>query len=158
MTQAQTPTLTQTHLHLENGTGELRSPLRLALGTILTLRMRGHSRTNGQEYFAPAIVLQQFQPGGEIAAIIMDDTSGVSINPCYAIRDLTTVGDGGQRRLVELQSNIGEILFDPNQQRDLFFSVSELQGIYSRQIDTIRALESRVKMLEELLTSDPKKK
>ena len=90
-------------------------PRRFEPGTILTLRMRGHSRSPvaGQDYFAPAVVLDQFMPGGEISVLIWDSSAGTHYNGAYAIRELGVRGQGAEREMYELQSNVGEVLFSP---------------------------------------------
>src|SRR5580698_2356985 len=93
----------------------LDPPRRFEPGTILTLRMRGHSRSPvaGQDYFAPAVVLDQFMPGGEISVLIWDSSAGTHYNGSYAIRELGVRGQGSEREMYELQSNVGEVLFSP---------------------------------------------
>ena len=93
----------------------LDPPRRFEPGTILTLRMRGHSRSPvaGQDYFAPAVVLDQFMPGGELSVLIWDSSAGTHYNASYAVRELSSRGEGNQREMYELTSNVGEVLFSP---------------------------------------------
>jgi hypothetical protein len=108
--------------------GTLRPPQRLEIGSIVTLRMRGHSRTEGKEYFAPAIVLDQHQPNGEIEALVFDPTAGTHYNPSYQIRDISSRGEGATRELYEVQSNIGQVLFSPETFEQVQQAVAELQA------------------------------
>ena len=103
-------------------------PRRFEPGTILTLRMRGHSRSPvaGQDYFAPAVVLDQFRPGGEISVLIWDSSAGTHYNASYAIRELGVRGEGNQREMYELQSNVGEVLFSPEAFASAVASVGQL--------------------------------
>lgn len=91
----------------------LAPPQQYEVGTLLMLRMRGHSRTDGQEYFAPAVVLHQHMPNGEIEVMIWDSTAGTHYNPAYPVRDLSTRGEGAERELFEERSNVGQVLFSP---------------------------------------------
>jgi hypothetical protein len=91
----------------------LAPPQQYEVGTLLMLRMRGHSRTDGQEYFAPAVVLRQHMPNGEIEVMIWDSTAGTHYNPAYPVRDLSTRGEGAERELFEERSNVGQVLFSP---------------------------------------------
>lgn len=92
----------------------LAPPMQLEQGSIVTLRMRGHTRTAGLEYFAPAVVLNQHMPNGEIEVLIWDSTAGTHYNPAYQIRDVSSRGDGPERELYEVQSNVGKVLFSPD--------------------------------------------
>jgi len=92
----------------------LEPPQQLEVGSIVTLRMRGHTRTQGLEYFAPAVVLNQHSPNGEIEVLIWDSTAGTHYNPAYPIRDLSSRGEGPERELYVVQSNIGKVLFSPD--------------------------------------------
>ena len=79
----------------------LPEPQQLPQGSIVTLRMRGHSRTNGQEYYAPAVVLAQYANiTGDIEVLIWDSTAGTHYNAAYPVRDLSTRGDGAERRTI----------------------------------------------------------
>src|SRR5580704_7417406 len=91
----------------------LAPPVTYEPGTILTVRMRGHSRSPvpGYEYFAPAVVLEQFMPNGEISVLIWDSSAGTHYNPSYPVRELDVRGSGPERELYELQSNVGQVLF-----------------------------------------------
>src|SRR5580658_3630749 len=84
-----------------NRSKALAEPRRFEPGTILTLRMRGHSRSpvSGQDYFAPAVVLDQFLPGGEISVLIWDSSAGTHYNASYAIRELGVRGSGNEREM-----------------------------------------------------------
>ena len=86
-------------------------------GTILTLRMQGHSRSPvpGQGYFAPAVVLEQFEPNGEISVLIWDSSAGTHYNASYPIRELSSRGVGNEREMFVAQDNIGEVLFSPRE-------------------------------------------
>lgn len=129
----------------------LQPPTPLEVGTILTLRMRGHSRTGGADYFAPAVVLEQFQPRGEITCLIWDSTSGNAFQHAYPIREVTSMdrlvddGNGGhvQKRIeYEAQSNIGQVLFSP---RQFAFVIEDIQSLTTAVGD----LAGRVVRLEK---------
>ena len=157
---------------------------RYALGTILTLRMPGHSRTNGAEYYAPAIVLSQHPVtqtgGGEIEVIIFDSTSGTSYQHAYAVRELGTheeiveVPVAGsdppvttpvpQRVYYEVRSNVGEVLFDPAITASVTERIEILEGMLAlmRQSqlavevgNRLEALEARAAALEAAVTAPP---
>lgn len=121
----------------------LKSFLRLETGAIVTLRMRGHTHSpGGLEYFAPAVVLAQYNdPYGSIDALVWDSTAGTHMATGYHVRELGARGDGGEREMYELQSNIGEVLFSP----DRFKEVIEQHYILHTQIT---ALQKRVGALE----------
>ena len=69
----------------------LEPPQVLETGTLVLLRMAAHSRSpNQQEYFAPAVVLAQYEPNGEIDALVWDASAGNAFVHGYAIRDLGT--------------------------------------------------------------------
>jgi hypothetical protein len=142
--------------HSTEQTDSLKPYMRLSPGSLVTIRMRGHSRTQGQEYFAPAFVLNQYHPNGEIDAVVFDTTSSVSFANAYPIRDLTVSGDGPSRRMTELQSNIGEVLFEPSHFRDQQYAVSELQMFVSNLVDSNNYLKERIKYLEELIVGSNK--
>ena len=84
-------------------------------GTILTLRMRGHARSPvpGEEYFAPAVVLRQYNnQTGDIEAIVWDSSAGQHYGVFHA-REVSSRGNGNERELYESQSNVGEVLYSP---------------------------------------------
>ena len=124
----------------------MQAPLRLEVGSIVTLRMRGHSRTNGQEYFAPAVVLNQHMPHGEIEVLIWDPTAGTHYNPSYAIRDVSSRGEGTDHELYEVQSNIGQVLFSPDEFGQMQKGIADLQ---KRSLDLEQAVaELQAQMLD----------
>ena len=107
--------------------------MRLEVGSIVTLRMRGHSRTNGQEYYAPAVVLNQYPDDlGTIEALVWDSSAGTHYNGSYPTRELGIRGDGPDRETFELQSNIGQVLFSPDQFALVILQVDELQARVAR--------------------------
>ena len=113
----------------------LAPPRQLEIGTILTLRMRGHSRTNGEDYYAPAVVLKQHRPNGEIEVMIWDSTAGTHYNAAYPIRDISSRGEGAGRELYE-ESNIGQVLFSPVRFAEAMDLVLDMQQeILNLQID-----------------------
>jgi hypothetical protein len=121
-------------------------------GTILTLRMRGHTRSpNQSEYFAPAVVLEQFMPGGEISVLIWDSSAGTHYNGSYPVRDLGVRGEGGSRETYELRSNVGDVLFSPAAFANMTDGVDTLALAYSRMRERISALENQMKELAPLL-------
>ena len=98
----------------------LEPPQTLETGTLVLLRMAAHSRSpNQQEYFAPAVVLAQYEPNGEIDALVWDASSGNAFVHGYAIRDLGTRDTQQGREQYVIQSNIGQVLFSPQQFSDL---------------------------------------
>jgi len=105
----------------------MNPPRLLPIGTILTIRMQGHTRTNGVEYFAPAIVLYQYDDMfGSIEAIVFDASAGTHYQHAYHIRDVSTRGIDNE--LYELRSNIGDILFAPDDFARLADRVSRLES------------------------------
>jgi|SRR5579872_1464308 len=125
----------------------LPPPMTLEAGSIVTVRMRGHSRTNGEEYFAPAVVLNQFMPGGELELQVWDSTSGTAYIHSYPIRDLSTRGDGNLREVYETRSNIGKVLFSPAQ----FTTAVEAMEVFDKDLlEQRRELVSLHKLVNEL--------
>ena len=123
-------------------------PLLLSTGCIVTLRMRGHTRTNGQEYFAPAVVLNQYDDQfGSIEALVWDYTAGTHYQSSYAIRELSSRGHGVEQEVYESRSNIGAVLFSP----DEFARIG--QSVEMLEIE-IRNLLARVSVLESVLKAD----
>ena len=126
----------------------LEAPREFEPGTILTLRMRGHSRSPvaGQEYFAPAVVLEQFAPGGEISVLVWDSSAGTHYNASYPIRDVSSRGTGSEREMYVVQDNIGEVLFSPREflaQGELIESlIRARQGVQAALVDHRRRLEA----------------
>lgn len=120
---------------------ELPAPRRFEPGTILTLRMRGHSRSPvaGQDYFAPAVVLEQFMPQGEISVLIWDSSAGTHYNASYAIRELGARGAGAEREMYVLADNIGEVLFSPAR----FARLCELVDAFDEQFFVANNKSSR---------------
>src|SRR5579864_1886035 len=125
----------------------LAPPPRLETGSIVTLRIRGHTRTQGLEYYAPAVVLNQFIPNGEIEVLIWDSTAGTHYNPSYAIRDLSTRGDGVEREVYEVQSNIGQVLFSPEQFQALLLGFEAMDARMLKFSLDVRQLHERLDKL-----------
>lgn len=123
----------------------LAPPQRLEQGSIVTLRMRGHQRTAGQEYFAAAVVLDQHMPNGEIEVLIWDPTAGTHYNNSYPIREVSSRGEGPEREMYEVQSNIGTILFSPEAFAQQGLRIGAL-------LDMVETLNDRVYKLESALT------
>lgn len=134
----------------------LAPPLRLEPGTIATLRMRGHTRTQGLEYYAPAVVLQQHQPNGEIEVLIWDSTAGTHYNPSYSIRDLGVRGEGATREMYELQSNIGQVLFSPSAFSQVIEDVDVLLREFVQMRRQITALEAFNRQFDDANTAKVK--
>ena len=116
-------------------------PTPYPVGTIATLRMRGHTRTNGEEYFAPAVILGQHEPNGEVEVLIWDPTAGTHYNSCYQIRDLEArMNEHGEREMYVSQENIGEILFNPQEFAKMLIQVDNLEAgfdLLSRRMDAL---------------------
>ena len=107
----------------------LAPPPRYPTGSIVTIRMRGHSRTDGQEYFAPSVVLAQHWPSGEtIEVLVWDATAGTHYNAAYQVRELSTRGEGGERETYEVRSNVGQVLFDPDAFAASLGDIEDLRG------------------------------
>ena len=109
----------------------LAPPHRLELGSIVTIRMRGHARSPvpGQEYFAPAVVVGNQDATGEtVELLIWDSSAGTYYNPSYPVRDLSTRGDGPEREVYELRANVGQVLFSPERFEQLTDAVVDLQA------------------------------
>ncbi len=126
----------------------LPPPLHLEIGSIVTLRMRGHSRTGGLEYFAPAVVLNQHSPNGEIEALVWDSTAGTHYNPNYPIRELSNRErmdeHGPYTEIYELSSNIGAVLFSPDAFSRMAGDIELLQvGVMALQRDVKALLADR---------------
>jgi hypothetical protein len=118
---------------------------RYEVGTILTLWMRGHSRTNGVDYYTPAMVLEQYNDGS-IDALVFDTTSGVSFSHAYRVREESV--DNNQTPSVPFVSkdNVGAVLFDPCQMTDFMNDLAMLKNL-------IIDLQTRVLGLEGCLSS-----
>lgn len=128
----------QTDLHPDmEPVRKLPPPVVLETGTILTLRKPGHLRSPipGQEYFAPAIVLLQYDSDGSIDALVFDASAGAHFVSAYQIREIDARTDNFNRReMFVKRSNIGEILFSPA----AFKSVED-------GMDTIALAHSRIR-------------
>jgi hypothetical protein len=120
---------------------ELPPPIHLEPGSIVMLRMRGHTRTAGLEYFSPGVVINQFEPHGQIEVLIWDSTAGTHYNGAYEVRELGVRGDGADREMYVVQENIQSVLFSPER----FASMAEL----------VHDFDVRLKRLEESMKSRP---
>jgi hypothetical protein len=151
----------------------LPPPIHLPVGSIVLLRMRGHARSAGLDYFAPAVVLEQHpvrdtNEGGELEVLIWDSSAGTHYNPCYPVRELETRGEGGERWLVEKQSNIDRVLFDPdniermqhvlhNLQVEVVEINHKLLEISSLVANLAGTFDQRLKALESAPSAEAKK-
>jgi len=142
----------------------LEPPQTLETGTLILLRMAAHSRSpNQQEYFAPAVVLAQYDPKGEIDALVWDASAGNAFVHGYAIRDLGTRDTQQGREQYVLQSNIGQVLFSPAAMLDLEADVTRVMAAQlglqrefrSALQNEFAALTARVESLEALATAPP---
>jgi hypothetical protein len=137
---------------------------RLELGSIVTIRMRGHSRSpGGLEYFAPAVVLDQYNDDyGSIDALVWDSSAGNSYAHGYHVRELGVRGEGSTRETYELQSNIGEVLFSPHEFSLALLAIGSLQNRVNTLESAMRAQRSDIKSsaaneaMPSSLTSAPK--
>lgn len=145
----------------------LEPPQTLETGALVLLRMAAHSRSPEQrEYFAPAVVLAQYEPNGEIDALVWDASAGNAFVHGYAIRDLGTRDTQHGREQYVIQSNIGQVLFSPaamlKLEDDATRALSEIIGMRNylkelapslRNFDTVFA-EYRVRLeaLEQIVT------
>jgi hypothetical protein len=138
----------------------LESPQTLETGSLVLLRMAAHSRSpNQQEYFAPAVVLAQYEPNGEIDALVWDASAGNAFVHGYAIRDLGTRDAAAGREQYVIQSNIGQVLFSPaaflNLEADVTTAISRaIQVARSQQSFEAVLNEFRAKLeaLEQIVT------
>ena len=138
----------------------LEPPQTLETGTLVLLRMAAHSRSpNQQEYFAPAVVLAQYEPNGEIDALVWDASAGNAFVHGYAIRDLGSRDTPNGREQYVIQSNIGQVLFSPaaflNLEADVTIAISRaMQVSRSQQSFEVVLQEFRVKLeaLEQIVT------
>jgi hypothetical protein len=132
----------------ESHTAGLAPPIRLETGSIVSLRMRGHSRTGGLDYYAPAVVLNQHQPNGELEVLVWDSTAGAHFNPNYPVRDLGTRGDGSEREMYVLQENVQQVLFSP----ELFAeTIGKLDELYHR----VTFLSTQIAAMQKQLADGP---
>jgi hypothetical protein len=134
----------------------LKPPIHLETGAIVTLRMPGHSRTGGQEYFAPAVVLQQYYPEGQIDALVWDASAGAHFAHGFAVRDVgVRTLEAGVNEFYEIKPNIGDVLFSPEQFREMGMNV-EMLTITERGLQTAVAnLWKRVESLEARAMDKP---
>jgi hypothetical protein len=149
-------------LQQKHGLDRVPAPQQLETGTLILLRMAAHSRSpNQQEYFAPAVVLQQYEPNGEIDALVWDASAGNAFVHGYAIRDLGTRDTQQGREQYVIQSNIGQVLFSPAAMLDLEADVTRVMAAQlglqrefrSALQNEFAALTARVESLEASLTA-----
>lgn len=125
---------------------------------IVTLRMPAHSRSpNQQEYFAPAVVLAQYEPNGEIDALVWDSSAGSAFMHGFAIRDVGIrdihTSDGTHREQYVIQSNIGAVLFAPGAFERMTQEIEVLSMELHQKHRIIRDLIARVTALESAATA-----
>ena len=132
----------------------LEPPQTLETGTLVLLRMAAHSRSPEQrEYFAPAVVLAQYDPNGEIDALVWDASAGNAFVHGYAIRDLGSRDTPNGREQYVIQSNIGQVLFSP-QQFDRMQQELEILSVELHQKHrAMRDLLTRIEALEAAATT-----
>lgn len=155
------------HTIVDRAMRTLEPPQTLETGTLVLLRMAAHSRSpNQQEYFAPAVVLAQYEPMGEIDALVWDASAGNAFVHGYAIRDLGTRDTINGREQYVIQSNIGQVLFSPsaflNMQADVTTAIGRViqmgrvqQSLYEKDVafDAVLAeFRARLEALEQLVT------
>jgi hypothetical protein len=149
-------------LQQKHGLDRVPAPQQLETGTLILLRMAAHSRSpNQQEYFAPAVVLAQYEPNGEIDALVWDASAGNAFVHGYAIRDLGTRDTQQGREQYVIQSNIGQVLFSPAAMLDLEADVTRVMAAQlglqrefrSALQNEFAALTARVESLEASLTA-----
>jgi len=146
-------------------------PRKYAVGTILTLRMAGHLRSPvpGQEYWAPAVVLEQYMPNGEISALVWDASAGSHYVASYPVRDVDArpvIQNGlatGATELYEKRSNVGDVLFAPDEFASVKDAVDTLTLAYSRLksgVERIDSMDKRLVVLESFVSQfgDPSAK
>jgi hypothetical protein len=138
----------------------LEPPQVLETGTLVLLRMAAHSRSpNQQEYFAPAVVLAQYEPNGEIDALVWDASAGNAFVHGYAIRDLGTRDAAAGREQYVIQSNIGAVLFSPaaflNLESDVTMAISTALKVRQSQQSfdaTLQEFRAKLEALEQIVT------
>jgi len=148
-------------LQQKHGLDRVPAPQTLETGALVLLRMAAHSRSpNQQEYFAPAVVLAQYEPNGEIDALVWDASAGNAFVHGYAIRDLGTRDTQHGREQYVIQSNIGQVLFSPaaflNLESDVTMAISTtMQTRRSQQTFESALQEFRMKLeaLEQIVTA-----
>jgi TolA-binding protein len=132
----------------------LEPPQTLETGTLVLLRMAAHSRSpNQQEYFAPAVVLAQYEPNGEIDALVWDASAGNAFVHGYAIRDLGTRDTAAGREQYVIQSNIGQVLFSPQQFDRMQQELEILSMELHQKHRAMRDLTARIESLEAAATT-----
>ena len=123
-----------------SGVSDAVSFVRYEPGTILMYRMPGHSRSPvpGAEYFAPALVLEQFDvPTGDLRLIVWDSSAGNPTGVFHA-RELSTRGEGNEREQYVSQENVGEVLFSPHRLAETMKLIFELRdAVLSLQKDVL---------------------
>jgi hypothetical protein len=126
-------------------------------GTLVTLRMGAHSRSPNQEpYFAPAVVLAQYEPHGEIDALVWDASAGNHFVHGYTIRDIGTRDTQAGREQYVIQSNIGQVLFSPSEfatMQDMVTMLMRRAREYGAAIHELRMLGERLNALEAMVTA-----
>lgn len=148
-------------LQHKHGLDRVPAPQTLETGTLVLLRMAAHSRSpNQQEYFAPAVVLAQYEPNGEIDALVWDASAGNAFVHGYAIRDLGTRDTANGREQYVIQSNIGQVLFSPaaflNLESDVTMAISRaMQAARSQQSfdAALQDFRMRLEALEAMATA-----
>ena len=148
-------------LQHKHGLDRVPAPQTLETGTMVLLRMAAHSRSpNQQEYFAPAVVLAQYEPNGEIDALVWDASAGNAFVHGYAIRDLGTRDTANGREQYVIQSNIGQVLFSPaaflNLESDVTMAISRaMQAARSQQSfdAALQDFRMRLEALEAMATA-----
>ena len=148
-------------LQHKHGLDRVPAPQTLETGTLVLLRMAAHSRSpNQQEYFAPAVVLAQYEPNGEIDALVWDASAGNAFVHGYAIRDLGTRDTANGREQYVIRSNIGQVLFSPaaflNLESDVTMAISRaMQAARSQQSfdAALQDFRMRLEALEAMATA-----
>jgi hypothetical protein len=134
--------------------------LRLPVGSIVLIKMRGHVRTHGLDYFAPAVVLNQYDPDGQIECIVWDASAGTHYNPNYAIREVGVRGEGNERQMYEIGSNVQAVLFSPDEQSYMRLELDEMRQQIAKQNELIaemaKTLSNRAKDTSKDAAKDAK--
>lgn len=125
--------LTLNESNVINIAQSLEPPLRLLAGSIVMIKMRGHTKTNGLDYYAPAMVLNQYMPEGNIEVIVWDASAGTHYNPNYPIRELGVRGDGNEREIYEISSHVQAVLFSPDEQMNMRIEIERMRAEIATQ-------------------------
>ena len=134
--------------------------MRLETGSLVTIRMRGHTHSpGGLEYFAPAVVLAQYNDDyGSVDCLVWDSSAGNAYVHGYHVRELGVRGEGSERGMYELQSNIGQVLFSPNEFATMIGSLQDFELRLMRlEVSVTKLINAHVQSATEDKSRDAKR-